>query len=112
MIPILGYGILLFYVLALTNGLKQYTKNSFVHFLSKHHKVFGMIAVTLAIVHFGLNIASGVTNPVGFITLLLLVFTMISGMLVKVLKSNQWLLIHRMMFPLVFLFIIIHIFTN
>jgi hypothetical protein len=112
MISVLGYGILFFFLLASLNGLKKYTKNNIIRSIAKKHQLFGGIAFLLAFIHFLLNITNGTTNLLGFVTLLLLFTTVMSGYLFKKLKNRNWYVVHRITGPLVLLTAIIHIFTN
>ena len=112
MIPILGYGILFFFLLASLNGIKKYTKNNLIRSIAKYHRIFGGTALFLALLHFLLNIVNGTTNIIGFLTLILLFITAFSGYLFKKLKNKNIYIIHRISGPLVLLTALIHIFTN
>lgn len=112
MIPILGYFILVFFVLSSFNMLKKYTKNSMVRSIARQHKLLGMITVLLALTHFVLNLLNSTTNLFGFITLLLLISTGVSGTLFGKSKNKNLYVLHRLLGPLVLVFALIHIFTN
>jgi hypothetical protein len=108
---VLGYIIVLFYVLAATNGLKRYTKNTIVRNIAKKHVLFGQLAVGTAIVHFIVNISNGNTNILGFITLLLLIATGALGYLFKTKKIKKLYIAHRIVGPITVVAIILHIFV-
>jgi DMSO/TMAO reductase YedYZ heme-binding membrane subunit len=112
MISILGYATGFFFLLTALNALKKHTKIKAIKTLGSYHREFGMITVLLALSHFILNIVEGNTNLIGFLGLFALMTTGFLGYLFYKLKKKNLYLAHRIMGPIAFLLIIIHILTN
>ncbi|PKK86932.1 MAG: hypothetical protein CVV63_02930 [Tenericutes bacterium HGW-Tenericutes-8] len=109
---LLGILTVVFIVLASVNGLKRYTKLGFVKALSKQHKLFGMIATTLAFVHLIIALSLGELRLTGALALTALLVTGLSGMLFFKLKKKNLYIVHRIAGPVAFILIIIHIIFN
>ena len=107
---ILGYIILVFYLLAATNGLKRYTKNKAVRYIASKHQIFGMLAGVTALIHFIVNLSNGNTSITGLLTLLTLFATGALGAAFKKTKNKKLYLAHRIVGPLVLVFVLLHIF--
>lgn len=108
---ILGYIIVLFYVLAATNALKRYTKNPIIRKIATYHVLFGQLAVGTAIIHFIVNIVNGNTNIIGFLALVLLIATGALGYLFKKKKIKNLYIAHRIVGPVTLIVILLHIFV-
>jgi len=109
---ILGYLIVLFFLLASTNGLKKYTSNKLVKKVASNHKLFGMLATITAFVHLVVNVSNNNLRPFGLITLLLLLATGALGASFYKLKNKKLYIAHRILGPITLLSIIIHVLTN
>ena len=107
---ILGYLILLFYLLAATNGVKKYWNADFIKAISKQHRLFAMLATFTALVHFVVNIINNNTSITGFLTLLLLLTTGLFGYLFSKTKDKKYYKLHRIVGPLVLFTVLLHIF--
>ena len=107
---ILGYVILVLYLLAATNGIKKYVNWPFLKPIIKNHRLFGMLAAATALIHFIVNIINGNTTIFGFLTLLLLLATGMFGYLFKKTKNKLYYKLHRVVGPLVVVTILLHIF--
>lgn len=108
----LGYAVLLFFILAATNGAKRYTKNTVVRAIAKQHQLFAGIAVVLAFVHLIVNVINNNLSPTGLITLLLLIATGAMGYLFKRYKKRNLYVAHRILGPVTFVAALIHVITN
>ncbi|QMS84859.1 hypothetical protein [Candidatus Xianfuyuplasma coldseepsis] len=109
---VLGYAILVFFILASLNGAKRYTKNTLVRAIAKQHQIYAGIAVLLALVHLIVNVSNNNLSPTGLITLLLLIATGVMGALFKHFKKRNLYLAHRILGPLAFVSALIHVLTN
>lgn len=101
-----------FIVLASINGLKRYTKNGLVRAISKKHRLFGMAASTLSLVYLMVALTQGQLRLIGALGFSALLITGLSGMLFFKLKNKNLYLIHRVMGPIAFILVIIHIIFN
>jgi NADH:ubiquinone oxidoreductase subunit 2 (subunit N) len=106
---ILGYLIVVLYLLAATNGLKRYTKNQAIRAIARNHKLFGALASLVAITHFIVNLINGNTNVFGFLTLVLLITTGALGGAFKQTKNKALYKAHRIVGPLVLVALVVHL---
>lgn len=109
---VLGYTVLLFFILAATNGAKRYTKNPTVRWIAKHHRLFAVIALLFAFIHLIVNLSNGNVAPLGLITLILLFLTGFMGAMFKQFKKKKLYVAHRILGPLTFVVALIHLFSN
>lgn len=107
-----GILILTFFSLAAINGLKPFVKLGIINKLSKHHKIFGMLATATAFIHMGYALSQGDLRITGTLTLLSLMSTGLFGMLFATQKKKWMYVVHRVMGPLTMVFAIIHIVLN
>ena len=109
---ITGSLIVLFFLLASVNGLKQFTDSKVVAAIAKQHRIFGQLALLFAFIHMGYSVSQGQLRPTGAITLLALLATGTFGMLFAT-KKKPWMYIaHRIMGPVTIVLLIIHIIFN
>ncbi len=109
---LLGIVTLLFFLLASTNALKQYTKNKNVIWLASRHKIFGMLASLTAITHMMIAIINNRLVLTGLLSLVALLLTGIFGILFYRLKKKPFYIAHRIMGPITLVLITIHVITN
>lgn len=107
-----GSFIVLFFFLASLNGLKRYVKVGFIKEIAKGHRVFGMLATLAAFFHMGYAVSQGNLRPTGALALLGLILTGSFGALFSKSKNKTLYIAHRIMGPLTFVLIIIHIIFN
>lgn len=112
LLSILGISIVIFFVLSMTNGVKKYVKIKPVLWLASKHKIFGMTAVSLALIHFVVAIINDQLRLTGLLTLAFLILTGAFGMMFYKLKNKKFYILHRIMGPITFVFMIIHIILN
>jgi len=111
-ISLLGILTVLCAVLASMNALKKYTKHGLIIWLSKRHKIFGGVAVILAISHMVLALVNQSFRLTGLLAILTILFTGLFGILFYKLKQKVFYMTHRMLAMMSILFIIIHIVLN
>jgi hypothetical protein len=111
-LKLLGIIIVVFVVLAATNGLKRHVKHPFVKAIAKQHRLFGALAAGFALIHMIVAVSSGETRIAGLLALVAVLVTAVLGGMVYKLKNKTVLMVHRISGPVAFLLIIIHIFTN
>ncbi|AUD65741.1 hypothetical protein BK011_08620 [Tenericutes bacterium MZ-XQ] len=109
---ILGILTVVFFVLAMTNGIKKYIKNKPVLWIASKHKIFGMAASLSALTHFIIAIINDALRLTGLLTLIALLLTGAFGMMFSKLKNKKLYIAHRVMGPITFVLIIIHIIFN
>lgn len=112
LLNILGIGIVIFFVLSMTNGVKKYVKIKPVLWIASKHKIFGMTAASLALIHFVIAIINDSLRLTGLLTLVALLLTGAFGMMFYKLKNKKLYILHRIMGPITFVLIIIHIILN
>ena len=112
LISILGILTVVFFLLAATNGLKKYVKHPLIKKISQNHRVFGMIATFLALVHMTIALMDGELRPTGALALLSLITTGMLGMLFSEKKSKALYVAHRIAGPVTLILILIHIIFN
>jgi hypothetical protein len=109
---ITGSLIVLLFLLASLNGVKKYMKSPVINAIAKQHRIFGMLATLAAFVHMGYSVSQGQLRPTGAITLLALLSTGLFGALYAT-KQKPWMYkAHRVMGPVTFVLIIVHIILN
>lgn len=111
-LTLLGIFTLIFFVLAGTNGLKRVIRHPAVKAIAKKHRLFGVLAATTALAHMIVAVAGDHLRLSGLIALLGVIATAILGTAVFKLKQKRMLLIHRIIGPLTFVSIIIHMIIN
>lgn len=111
-LTVLGVLSFLMFVLASMNGLRKYTKHQWIKKISKNHKIFGLSATLLALVHLILAISLGELRLTGLLALVFLMLTGFTGMLFAKLKKKLYYKLHRILGPLAFIFILIHMILN
>jgi len=109
---ITGSLIVLFFLLASLNGVKKYVQSPVVDAIAKQHRIFGMLATLSAFVHMGYSVSQGQLRPTGAITLLALLATGLFGALYATKKKPWMYKAHRIMGPVTFVLIIVHIIFN
>ena len=110
---ILGYAVLVLFLLSMTNGLKRYIKIKPIMVIARNHRIFGMAATVVALVHMIVNLANGNLNPLGALSLLSLIATGAFGYLFskKPTQKNLYLA-HRIAGFVAFFAIVVHIIWN
>ena len=111
-ISILGILTAVSFLLAATNGLKPYVKHPIIKAIGSKHRIFGMAATFLALVHMTIALSSGELRPTGALALLGLISTGMLGMLFSEKKSKALYIAHRIAGPVTFVLILIHIIFN
>jgi hypothetical protein len=109
---IFGILIIVFFLLAMTNGVKRYTKSVLVKKIAKKHKLFGMLASTTALIHMIIAIIDQSFRVTGLLVFISLLLTGLFGMLFYKTKQKNMYILHRIMGPLTFALIILHIVLN
>ena len=109
---ILGILTVVFFTLAMTNGIKKYIKNKPILWIASKHKIFGMAASLFAVTHFIIAIVDNSLRLTGLLTLIALLLTGAFGMMFSKLKNKKFYIAHRIMGPITFIFMIIHIILN
>jgi DMSO/TMAO reductase YedYZ heme-binding membrane subunit len=112
LIVILGILTVVFFALAMTNGVKKYLKYKPILWIASKHKIFGMTASLFAITHFIIAIINDSLRLTGLLTLVALLLTGFFGMMFYKLKNKKLYIAHRIMGPITFILIIIHIILN
>lgn len=109
LLVVLGVLIDVFLLLAITNGLKRYTKFSLVHIIAKKHRIFGMAASVLSVVYLIIAITVGKLVLTGVFALAAILLTGLFGILFIKLKKKRLFIVHRAFAVLSFILVIIHI---
>lgn len=109
---ILGILIVVFFLLTLTNGVKRYTKSALIKKIAKKHKLFGMLASATALIHMIVAIIDQSFRVTGLLVLISLLLTGFFGMLFYKTKQKPIYILHRIMGPVTFVLIILHIILN
>lgn len=112
MYSITGSLIVLFFLLASLNGVKKYVKSPIINAIAKQHRIFGMLATLVAFIHMGYAVSQGQLRPTGAITLMALISTGLFGALFATQKKPWMYIAHRIMGPVTFVLIIVHIIFN
>ncbi len=112
MLAFLGITTFVLFLLAATNGLKRYVKHPAIRALAKNHRLFGMLAAGVALIHMIVAVAGGNLRVSGLFALLGVVATGALGTAVYKLKNKRILMIHRIVGPLTLLLMIIHVIVN
>ena len=111
-ISLLGILTVLCAVLASMNALKKYTKHSLIIWLSKRHKIFGGVAVILALTHMVLALVDQSFRLTGLLAIIGILLTGLFGGLFYKLKKKVFYMTHRMLAMTSILLIIVHIILN
>lgn len=110
---ILGYLIVIFFLLSMSNGLKRYVKVKPIMVLSRYHRYYGVVATLLAFAHATVNLMNGNLNPFGALALLSLIATGAFGALfAKNPKQKNFYLAHRVAGVVAFFTITLHVVLN
>ncbi len=109
---VLGIFTSLFFLLALTNVLKSKVKHKSIIWISSNHKLFGMLASITAVAHLVIAIVIEQLRITGLLALIALLLTGLFGMLFSKLKKKELYIAHRIMGPITFTLILIHVITN
>lgn len=112
MLLITGVLTLIFAILAAMNMATKYTDLSFVKFIASKHKIFGMLTTLSALVHMVIAITGSNLRITGLLALVSIILTGVFGMLFSVKKEKWMYQAHRIMGPLSFLMILIHVIFN
>ena len=97
---------------AAMNMATRYTNLSFVKFIASKHKLFGMLTTISALTHMILAIIDSNLRITGLLALLAIILTGVFGMLFSIKKEKWMVQAHRIMGPLSFLLILIHVIFN
>ena len=111
-ISILGASVSITFLLAFSNGLKRYTKHKVLLAIAKQHRLFGMLAAILAVVHMSVAVFSGELRLWGSAALISLFLTAGMGAMFSTEKKKVFYQLHRAFAALTFVFIVIHVITN
>ena len=109
---LIGIFAVLFAMLASTNGLKKYTKNQIVRWIAKKHRIFGGVAIILAIVHMILVFVDQSFRLTGILAISAIILTGLFGGLFYKVKKKAFYLTHRAFAGLSIILIVIHIILN
>lgn len=110
---VLGYVIVVFFLLSMTNGLKRYIKAKPIMMIARQHRLFGMLATLTAFVHMAVNLLNGNLNPLGALSLLALISTGAFGYLFsKNPKQRNLYIAHRVAGIVAFVAITVHVIGN
>jgi hypothetical protein len=109
---ILGILIVVFFFLASVNGVKKYVKSPIITKIAKQHRIFGMLATFTALIHMLIAVINGDLRITGALALISLIITGMMGMLFSKGKTKALYIAHRIMGPLTFVLIVIHIILN
>jgi hypothetical protein len=109
---ITGVLIVIFAILAGLNMMPKYTDLGVVKWIASKHKIFGMLSVLTAIIHFIIAISNQDLRITGLLVLISLISTGILGILFYRLKNNKLFLVHKVMALMTFLLIIVHVIFN
>ena len=112
LISILGALVSISFLLALSNGLKRYTKNKYLLAIAKQHRLFGMLAAVLAVVHMSVAVFNGELRLWGSAALISLFLTASMGALFGTEKKKVYYQLHRAFAGLTLVLIVIHVITN
>ena len=112
LLTVLGILTVVCFVLAMTNGVKQYMKNKPILWIASKHKIFGMSASLFAIIHLIVAIIDDSLRLTGLLALISLLLTGAFGMMFSKFKNKKLYIMHRIMGPMTFVLIIIHIILN
>jgi hypothetical protein len=110
---LLGYLIVIFFLLSMSNGLKRYVKAKPIMMIARYHRYYGVVATLLAFVHAFVNLANGNLNPFGSLALLSLIATGVFGALYgKNPKQKRLYTAHRVAGFVAFFTITLHVVLN
>ena len=110
---ILGYIVLVLFLLSMTNGVKRYIKAKPIMVIARYHRYFGMAATVFALVHMIVNLSNGNLNPLGALSLLSLIATGAFGYLFSKKPTKKQLYVaHRVAGFVAFFAILAHVITN
>jgi hypothetical protein len=109
---LLGILSVVFALLAAMNALKKYSKNQFVLWIAKKHKIFGMIAIVFALSHMILAVFDQAFRVTGLLTLSLIILTGLFGILFYRMKHKKLYIAHRILAILSIVMICVHIILN
>ena len=112
LLVVLGLLTVVFFGLAMTNGVKKYLKYKPILWVASKHKIFGMTASLFAVIHFVIAIINDSLRLTGLLTLIALLLTGAFGMMFSKLKNKKFYIAHRIMGPITFILMIIHIILN
>lgn len=86
-------------------------KSKFKIFLIKNHTIMGVLFIVFTVLHIVLSNSTNVNVMFGKISLILIVFSLITLLFKKKLK-NKYIVIHGMFAILALLFAVLHIFQS
>jgi len=109
---ITGLLTVIFAILAGLNMMTKYTNLNLVKRVANKHRIFGMLSTLTALVHMVIAIANGELRITGLLALVSLILTGVFGILFYKLKDKKLYLAHRIMGPVAFLLILIHVIFN
>ncbi len=109
---VLGILIVLFFTLSMMNGAKRYTDSKIIKRIAAKHKLFGIHTMIAGLIHMILAIIDGQLRITGLITFLALFATGLCGMLFYKTKNKKLYIAHRILGPVTFILIIMHIILN
>lgn len=109
---LLGVLTVLFFCLAATNKFRKNVKNKILKKLISYHYIYGALAALFAIAHMILVLINYGFRITGLIALLMVVVTAFFGGAFKQLKKKNLFKIHRIIGPLTFIAILVHIIFN
>lgn len=111
-LTILGILIVIFFMLASLNGVKKYVKSPLITTIAKQHRIFGMLATFTALIHMLIAVIDGELRITGTLALISLIVTGMMGMMFSKEKKKALYIAHRIIGPVTFILIIIHIILN
>jgi hypothetical protein len=110
---LLGYLVVIFFLLSMSNGLKRYTRVKPVMMLARYHRYYGVVATLIAIVHAFVNLSNGNLNLFGSFALLSLILTGAFGALFgKFPRVKSFYAAHRIAGVVAFFAIALHVVLN
>lgn len=99
----------IFFLLASTNGIKKYTDYPFVKKIASKHKIFGMLANLSAISYLIIVIIIDQLQFTELLVVISLFLTGLFGILFYKLKIKALYVVHRIIGPITFILMIIHV---
>jgi hypothetical protein len=107
-----GFLTVIFFLLASFNALKRYINHPIIQKIASNHKIFGMLASLMALVHMLLAVVNGNLRITGALALIALIVTGMMGMMYSTQRSKPFYIAHRIMGPLTLVLIVLHIIFN
>ncbi|MFA7054954.1 MAG: hypothetical protein WC134_00300 [Acholeplasmataceae bacterium] len=112
MLLITGVLTVIFAICAAMNMATRYTNLSLVKFIASKHRIFGVLTTLSALTHMIIAISGSNLRITGLLALVSIILTGLFGMLFSIKKEKWMFKAHRIIAPISFLFILIHVILN